>query len=247
MDMNDEKIIDVAKLKFMELLTETDYMSEKVEIHCKALSKEEAIGDPLHRDYPIQLGKEKIIEANFKGTRGHAFSDAYFNYCGTVKDIIDMTLDTNAKRAIFIASLNAVLSHMGKIKQAVHCRDNELLECRDCFKKYISDNFGKENRFLLVGLQPRFLSVLADLKQVHACDMNPDNIGSMKDGIIIDSPDRFIENAKWSEVIFSTGSTVVNGTIDKILKGSSNIYFYGVTLSGVAHLMKLKNYCHIMG
>lgn len=56
-------IIDFAKDKLKDLVNAHGMSSELVTITCKALSPEEAIGNPLHDDYPIQLGKERLIEA----------------------------------------------------------------------------------------------------------------------------------------------------------------------------------------
>jgi hypothetical protein len=95
-------------------------------------------------------------------------------------------------------------------------------------------------------LQPRFLEKLTELKNVRACDLNPENIGTTKCGVVIDGPERFSENAAWAEAIFATGSTVVNGTIDEILDAGRDTYFYGVTVTGVANLLGLKQFCYII-
>jgi len=102
-------------------------------------------------------------------------------------------------------------------------------------------------KVLLVGLQPRLLETLLAQKQVRVCDLNPDNIGTAKYGVVVDGPERFDENARWSDAIFATGSTVVNGTIDGILSANPNTFFYGVTIAGVALLMELKQFCYIIG
>jgi hypothetical protein len=216
-------LLQKAKTKLTAQINKHNLLDQEIVITCKALKIEEAIGNPLHHDYPIQTGKEQMIEADLLGKRGQAFTDAYLNYRGQIKDIMTFELDTNAKRAIFISTLNAVMAELGHISETVHCKDDDL-----------------------VGLQPRLLSVLAELKDVRVCDKNPDNYGITKSGVEIESPDAFPKNAEWADVIIATGSTIVNGTIDEIYDANPDTYFYGVTISGVAQLLGLNHFCYVM-
>ena len=50
-------ILQNVKARFTELVKNTDLFNEEIIITCKALDKEEAIGNPLHNDYPVQNGK----------------------------------------------------------------------------------------------------------------------------------------------------------------------------------------------
>lgn len=98
---------------------------ETLSVRCKALSVEEAIGNPEDRDYPIVKGREKMMEATFKGARGQVFTDTYGDADYTVEDLLELTLDTNRRRADFIASLNAIYRHLGLCDKTVHCRKSE--------------------------------------------------------------------------------------------------------------------------
>ena len=53
--------------------------------------------------------------------------------------------------------------------------------------------------------------------------------------------------SKWCDIALVTGSTVVNGTIDPILKSfdkvSKRIIFYGNTITGVISLMGFDHIC----
>ena len=238
-------ILEEAKTKLQALAQTRSIDDQKITITCKALPPEEAIGNPLHDDYPIQLGKERLIEAEFMGKKGQAFSDAWFNYSGSVGDILSLRLDTNARRAIFVSSLNAILAGLGEMPQALHCKNDDLTRCGDFFSDYLRALPLKAGKALLVGLQPRLLESLAAQKQVRVCDLNPDNIGVAKYGVCVDGPDRFSDNAQWADVIFATGSTVVNGTIDEIISAGPKAYFYGVTIAGIAQLRKLNHFCYI--
>ena len=242
----DLMLIQKAKEKLIELVKDSDLLEKEIEITCNALTKEEAIGSPLHEDYPISVGKEKIIEAHLSGKRGQAFCDAYFNYNGKIQDLFKLDLNSNASRAIFISSLNVILTVLGTIPEAVHCKDNDLLKCADYFSKFIKNNFDNQDKFLLIGLQPRLLSVLADLKQVRVCDKNPDNIGTFVSGIQIDDPKKCLQHIKWADIVIATGSTIVNNTIDEIYQARPDTYFFGVTITGVAYLLNLNIFCYIM-
>lgn len=240
-------ILEQARKKLQEITDQHHLGDQEVTITCKTLTPEEAIGNPLHDDYPIQLGKERLIEADFMGKKGQAFSDSYFNYKGSVSDILSMNLNTNARRAIFVSSLNAILAGLDEMPEALHCKDDDLMRCGDHFTNFVRTLPSHMERVLLVGLQPRLLETLAAQKQVRVCDLNPDNIGASKYGVLVDGPERFAENARWAEAIFATGSTVVNGTIDEIFSANPNTFFYGVTIAGVAKLMGLQQFCYIIG
>mgnify|MGYP001373086192 CR=1 FL=1 len=240
-------IIEEARKKIAELAVKHNLVNEKIDITCRDLSPEEAIGNPMHDDYPIQKGKERMIEADFMGKKGQAFSDSCSNFKATVKEIIEMDPDSNAKRAIFIASLNAILASLGMMPEAIHCKNEDLMKCSDSFAQYLARKSGQAKNILLVGLQPRLLERLAAVKNVRVCDLDADNIGSTRSGTVIDGPERFKENAEWADEIFATGSTVVNGTIDDILAAKPDTCFFGVTIAGVAKLLGLKQYCYITG
>ncbi len=240
-------ILEQARAKLKKLTDARRIDDQQITVTCKALSPEEAIGNPLHDDYPIQLGKERIIEADFLGKKGQAFSDAYFNYKGSVKDILSLSLDTNARRAIFVSSLNAVLAALGEMPEALHCKNEDLTRCGDVFAGYVDSLPPQTQKVLLVGLQPRLLETLAARKQVRVCDLNPDNIGAVKYGVAIDGPDRFAGSARWADAVFATGSTVVNGTLRGIVAARPDTVFYGVTITGVARLTGLRQFCYITG
>jgi hypothetical protein len=162
-------------------------------------------------------------------------------------DILALNLDTNARRAIFVSSLNAILAKLAWIPQAVHCKNDDLMCCADHFVHFVEALPLKTDHVLLVGLQPRLLERLKALKQVRVCDLNPDHIGTIRSGVSIDGPEHFSDNARWAGAIFATGSAIVNGTIDDILSANKNTYFYGVTIAGAAQLLGLQQFCYIRG
>ena len=96
---------------------------------------------------------------------------------------------------------------------------------------------------LLVG-QP-LLEALASSRQVQVCDLNPDNIAEKIRGD--DRRAGRVSPAPLGGCCFAAGGTVVNGTIDEIVKARPDTVFYGVTISGVACLTGLRQFCHNRG
>jgi len=81
-------------------------------IHTRSLSPEQAIGKPAHRDYPLLKGKEFLTEALFNGVAGQAYSSSGGDYKGNLAEILELPLQNDRERTIFIASLNATLRYL---------------------------------------------------------------------------------------------------------------------------------------
>jgi len=212
---------------------------QRIHVRCKALTAREAIGTPEHDDYPIIKGREVMVEAEFGGAKGQAFADAYEEADYSVDDLMTMALDSNRKRASFIAGLNAVFRYLGLCDKTVHCRDAEPLECAGHVTEAVE--FGQ--KVLLVGHQPRFLEQLAAHFSVRAVDMDEGNIGNAFPGGVIESPEMTADAISWCDTIFATGSTLVNGTMPQLLGQGKPVVFYGVTISAAAQILNLKTYC----
>ena len=96
-----------------------------VRIQARGLSTQEAIGNPEADDFPLQKGKERLMQAGFCNALGQAFTDRYGDFEGDLDEILGMSLNNNYRRALFVASLNAVLRHLKQVEKTVHCRDEE--------------------------------------------------------------------------------------------------------------------------
>ncbi|MBW1650281.1 MAG: hypothetical protein JRJ44_06320 [Deltaproteobacteria bacterium] len=221
-------------------IKEYNLSGQNISIRCKILSASEAIGKPSDEDYPIIKGKEVMVEAVFKGAKGQAFTEEFENTDYSVEDLLKISLNSNKKRASFIAALNAIFRHLKLCDKTVHCKDNEPKECA-CGLSDIGRGY---NNILLIGYQPRFLEALIADHNVRVLDMDNDNIGSKRFGILIESPDITKDAVKWSDLIFATGSTIVNGTIDNFINKNKPVTFYGVTISAAAKILNLKTYCY---
>jgi len=230
------------KERFFNLIKEKDLMSSKVEVvSARTLTSQEVIGKPERDDFPLLKGKEVMLQADFKGSLGQAFTDMPGNYSGTLKEIFDMSLDNNFKRALFISTLNAVLRYLNYISKTVHCRDKEPGECAAHLVDYIKEQFGNP-RIAFIGIQPAMVEALAAHFKIRITDLDPNNVGQQKCGILIEDVTHTQEILSWSDLIVATGTTVVNNTLPSLLIRKP-IIFYGVTIAGIAYLNGYEQYC----
>ena len=230
------------KKQINKIIRDYKIKDEIVRIKAKALSSEEAIGNPEHDDYPIQKGRERLMQADFNGAYGVAFTDMFGDYEGSLYEIINMELKNNFKRAIFISTINAVLRHLGLIDKTNHCKDSVPVNCQKKVVGFIRDNFGNPKIFQ-AGFQPRFVDVLSKEFELRVTDMDEDSIGKKVNGVTIESPENTGKNIKWCDVVFASGSTFVNETYRQFLEKGKPTVFYGVTCAGAVHLLNLKRYC----
>jgi hypothetical protein len=232
---------EIIKKEFIRLVNENGLGGEEVIVRAAALSPEQAIGNPEDKDYPLVRGVERLMQAEFRGCRGQAFTDMYGNFSGQLADIAAMDLKNNFRRAIFISSLNAVMRYLGLIDQTVHCKDNQPRECGREMVKYVEKNYGQP-RVAMVGFQPRMVEALAKKFELRVTDMDKDNIGKEKLGVRIYDPGQTGENMEWCDIAVVTGTTVVNDTIDQF-RTNKPVVFYGITISGAAKLLGLNSFC----
>jgi len=242
--------IGEAKEKFQTIIAEHQLGNEPVEVTIGTLTARQAIGDPFRQDFPLLEGREVMIEAQFKGSFGQAFTDRPHEFKGSLNDVLSLGLDTNDARAIFDATLNAVMAHLGMVTGVRHCRDEEPEKCAAEIAQYILTNYGKV-KVGLVGYQPAILENLVKTfgaENVRCTDLNPKNIGSQKYGAEVwdgrADTERLIS---WCDVMLTTSSTIVNDTFDGIraevdARGKKLIIF-GVTGAGVSALLGLERLC----
>jgi len=230
------------KERFFNLIKEKDLMSSKIEVvSARTLTPQEVIGKPERDDFPLLKGKEVMLQADFKGSLGQAFTDMPGNYSGILNEIFDISLDDNFERAIFISTLNAVLRYLNYISKTVHCKDKEPGECAAHLVDYVKERFGNP-RVAFIGMQPAMVEALAANFKIRVTDLNPNNVGQQKWGVLIEDAAHTKEILSWADVILATGTTVVNDTLTPLLI-EKPIIFYGVTIAGVAYLKGYEQYC----
>jgi hypothetical protein len=239
-DVKHTDIYEALKKAMHRVLLEKGLLAQTVTIRCKALSAKEAIGNPDHDDYPIIKGREVIVESDLNGVKGQAFSDAFHEQTYTLGEMARMELRTNAQRASFIATLNAVYRFLGLCDRTIHCKDQEPVQCADQLLREIDF----PAKVLLVGFQPRFLETLAGARALRVVDLDAQNIGRRVQGVVVEPEERTKDALNWCDMVFATGSTLVNGTIERFLRQSKPTVFYGVTISAAGKVLGLRTYCH---
>ena len=243
-------VLKEVKEKFQEISSSHHLGDAPVRVTIGTLSVKQAIGSPNRQDFPLLQGKEVMIEAQLLGSYGQAFTDTPHDFNGSLNEVLGLSLNTNDNRAIFIATLNAVMAHLNKISGTRHCRDEEPEKCASQIAQHIMADSGKV-KIGLIGLQPAILENLVltfGTDNVRCTDLNPKNVGSRKyRAEIWDGGTDTKKLIKWCDLVLVTGSTIINNTFDEIreeaiLQGKRLIIF-GVTGAGISVLLGLERVC----
>ncbi|HPJ93694.1 MAG TPA: DUF364 domain-containing protein [Deltaproteobacteria bacterium] len=243
-------IIEASKEQFREIIRKNNLQNKPVAITAKTLTPEQAIGNPGRRDYPIIEGKERMIEAEFFDACGHAFTDSPINFVGYLEDVLQLQTDSNQYRAIYLATLNAVLRYLGLIQGTVHCKNDEPEHCAWRIAGHIRENWGRV-RIGLIGLNPAVAEQLVKTfgsENVLITDLDRKNIGIEKYSVEIwDGRSRTEELIRLSDVVLATGTTLGNGSFDliwELIQEHEKPYlFYGVTVAGISGIMGINRIC----
>lgn len=241
--MVENTIYEKLKIEFTSLIKEKNLLQEEIVVKARALTTEEAIGKPNRKDYPLITGKEKLMQAEYKGFYGQAFTDMPGNFKGRVEEILNLPLESNYNRGVFISTLNAIMNFLGQGEGFIHCKDEEPESCSKELVEYISKKYGNK-KLALIGFQPAFVEGLSKNFHIRVLDLDRDKIGSNEYGVIIEDGDKNKEEVlNWCDIIVSTGSTIVNETIDNYMIYNKPTIFYGTTIAGAAKLLGLEKFC----
>jgi hypothetical protein len=235
------EIYDGLRRKALGVFREQRILDETIAIRARTLSPVEAIGNPEGDDFPLQKGRERLMQAEFRGAVGQAFTDRFGDYEGTLAEILGMPLVNNYRRAVFVAALNAVLRHLRVVEGTVHCRDGGPEECSRILAAHIRERFNRV-RITQVGFQPRMVQALAESFPLRVLDLDPDNIGKEKFGVLVEGPESTEEAVDQADLLLVTGTTLVNHTIGRFL-GPKPVVFYGTTIAGASCLMGWDRFC----
>lgn len=229
-----------------EILEDPELASAEVTVNCQALSPAEAIGSPGRDDFPLQKGKEKLMQAEIDGcSGGQAYTDMPGNFSGSLKEALTLSPVNNYNRGVIIAALNAVCRRAKQVTSTIHCRDKGPGECSEKLSEAIAEKYGGL-RIAVIGLQPAMVEQLSRRFATRVFDLDPENIGQKKYGVTIESGDYSLEQIEdWCDLFLVTGSTVVNGTIDPFLNRKKPVIFYGTTIAATAELLGLNRFCPV--
>jgi uncharacterized protein (DUF4213/DUF364 family) len=246
----DRDILEQARERFKELVVQHNLADTESKVLVKNLTPEEAIGLPGRRDFPIVLGKERVVEAEFARSKAHVFTDSPKEFIGKLADVVDLSIESSDNRAIFVGVMNAVLRHLGKLEKTLHCRDEEPEQCAKEIAAFLKCKY-HEGVVGLIGLNPAIAEALTQAfgaDKVKITDLNPANIGKQKFGVEVwDGRTRTEDLVKASDIVTLTGTTLVNNTFDRIIseikRYGKEYVVYGVTCGGVSALMGINRIC----
>ena len=230
------------KQKAAVIFDRYDLMGETVQVKARVLSTEEAIGNPEANDFPLQKGKERLMQANIGGGPGAGLlpiDSEISRECW--KRFWKPLRPTIFAGRFFVASINAALRRLGLIQGTVHCRDQGPGQCALALADHIRNRYG-DVKIGIIGFQPRMVETLAAGFPVRVLDMDTDNIGEDKFGVVVESPAAAPAAAEWADLMLVTGTTLVNGTLPDFL-GEKPVIFYGTTIAGAAYLMGWARFC----
>lgn len=236
-----QDVIQQVREKAQAVWRQAGLLNEPVSIRARVLSAEEAIGNP-GEGFKLSAGRERMMEAEFRGEKGQAFTDHFGDFEGALADIAAMPLENNFHRAVFIAALNATLRSLGRCDRTIHCRDQGPADCAVKLREHLLTRLAPKSRITLVGLQPKFVAELSQSFELRVLDLDPDNIGKLVSGVRIEGPKQERHAVPWAEQLVVTGSTLANGSIGSFL-GERPAIVFGVTAAGAASLMGWERFC----
>lgn len=230
--------------EFVKLVDEFQLRQAEVKVKASLLTPEEAIGSTKRQDYVLLKGKERLLEATVMGCKGQAFTSAQGNFECTLEDVVALPLTDDFQRAIYIATLNAIVCYAGKGDQTIHCRNEGPELCAQQTATYFNDKY-RDLRILMIGYQPALAEALYKAgNSLIVLDLDPENIDKTKNGVLIrNGADGLEEYISGSDVIFATGSTICNDTIDTLYNASIPLVLFGTTGAGAAALLGITRFC----
>ena len=199
-------------------------------------------------DYALMRGKEVIVDCEIRGYHGQAFTDMPSQVKCKVRDLLKLNVNSTRDRALLFSCLNCLMAMTGEIKGTVHCRKEAPDKCGEMLADEIERRYGRSVRVAHIGFQPGHVkATAARFREVKVTDLNPENIGKVKHGIVILSGDENPRVIEWADVVCITGSAIVNGTLFDLLRLCSehgkHAIVYGVTVKGAAKIMGIPVFC----
>lgn len=241
--MTNKELFAEIKHRFLQLEQVQNLVECDDLVEIKTLSTDEILGTAERTDFPILAGKEIIQQASFRTGKGQAFTSQPTNGSLTIKQLVEMPLDSIKNQGVFIAGLNAVMNYICLSNNCIHCKDNGPENCGKKAAAHLKEKFG-DIKIALIGYQPCMFQNLSEtFTHMRITDLG-DKVGTQKYGRVVEHGiDDMQDVCEWADVILCTGSTLTNGTITGFLNLGKPILFYGTTISGTAELMGFERIC----
>ena len=85
------ELFDILRHSFQQIIDENGLAADDIRIRSKSLTVEEAIGITKRKDFPIITGKEVMLQADYKGSQGQAFTDSPAVFSGRFRRFCSWT------------------------------------------------------------------------------------------------------------------------------------------------------------
>lgn len=243
--MTTKELYQTLKDGLKKIILDNKLSLTKILIKSNSLTPEEAIGITMRKDFPILTGKEIMLQAEYNGSFGQAFTASPSYFYGNLEEIINMDIENDYHaRGLFIATLNAVMKSVGLAQNTIHCKNGEPETCAEKMLQYIKENY-KKPKIALVGYQPSFLETLSKKFDLRVLDLNPDNVGKIRYNVLVENGITDYEEVvlNWADLVLCTGSTLCNGSIVNFIEIGKEVIFFGTTLAGAGNILGLKRLC----
>lgn len=242
--MTEKELYARLRQELRRLIERQGLDARAVSLKSRGLSPAEAIGVTARKDYPILNGREVMVEARFGDALGQAFTSAPADLEATLAEVLALDLDDARNRALFVATLNAVMRAAGEIDHTRHCRDAGPELCAERYAAHVREKFGSP-RIALVGYQPALLARLSREFPVRALDLNPEIVGSVRSGILVEHGETAYADVvlDWAELTLCTGSALCNGSFVNFMDIGKPVIFFGTSGAAAARTLGLDRFC----
>ena len=199
---------------------------------------------------PLKDGTEYQLTAFVGGKVGQAYVEEPCRYRGRVGDVLSSDLGSQGNRAIFVATLNALLARSIPELGTVHCRGHEPEGCGQEIARRAEATGARIVG--LVGYQGEILGELVALfgaQRVRCLDLDEGRVGNFHHGVAVGfgSREQMRELVHECDLVIVTGTSMINGTLTEIQAACeasrTRLVFYGISVAGAARLMGLEHWC----
>jgi hypothetical protein len=257
----DTDFFDFVRKVFRHLVEENAWQDKTVKVTVNGYSNQ--------GNYLSVTENDRLIEADFLGSRGQAFAHLYGNFSGTSRTLAsigDMKTDDSYRGAVFLATVNAVARHLGIVDKTVHCTGDGLTKCANELVSLIKKEYGKP-RVALIGVHSAMLEALAREFELRVTDTDRKNAGTTLGGIPVLSSRHTAASIAWSDLVLVTGSALNNETLQALVAQNPTVVYAqtgsgrmlpkislnaclkkptiscGVTSAAVAQFLRLPRFC----
>jgi hypothetical protein len=237
------------KMEFSRLCRIHHILDERIEVYVdNEYSEFEGLQKQTSNSGPVLAGRSRLV-GKFNGNMGisHTFYPTPFS--GTIREILDIPMDTAPNRALVVSALNAVAAWSDPELRTLHCTEKGSLRCT----RLLVNTLKKEGYSCpgLIGFQPVFMEKLGEefgIWNTAVIDQSELNEETRKIEAIECADDAHIfQLFAWSDVVVATGATLISGTLPDIVEMSEitgvPLMFYGTSIAGTANLMNLNRFC----